>query len=337
MEWAIPEFSKSAVDKTGDAFRNDKEGGLDFEVIGNWRLAHNYPLTSLQKTLTRKAKLIDGNAVTAKRLKRLISITEKLKAAKTMRLSAMQDIGGCRAIVSDVAQVNLLKDSYLKGEGVHKLSEEYDYIKSPRPTGYRSVHLVYKYSGKRERYHGLKIEIQLRSANQHAWATAVETVGLFTRNALKSNKGSGEWLKFFTLMGNAIAYMENCPLVPGVPDSRPTLKRLLKESLEQLEVFHQLSAYSSALKEFPNYLKEDDHYFLLVIDPISSELEVYGYPSYDFKEASRHYSEIEYEIRDSFKNAVLVSVESLTELRTAYPNYFLDTTNFLHLAMYFME
>jgi hypothetical protein len=38
-------------------------------------------------------------------------------------------------------------------------------------------------------YNDLKIEMQLRSQYQHAWATAVETVGTFIGQALKSSIG----------------------------------------------------------------------------------------------------------------------------------------------------
>jgi len=42
---------------------------------------------------------------------------------------------------------------------------------------------------------------------QHAWATAVEAVGIFTKQALKSNIGDGEWLRLFALMSSEIAVM----------------------------------------------------------------------------------------------------------------------------------
>jgi len=40
------------------------------------------------------------------------------------------------------------------------------------------------------------IEIQIRSKLQHIWATAVETVGFFTGQAIKSNEGEKEWNDF---------------------------------------------------------------------------------------------------------------------------------------------
>src|SRR4051794_15302892 len=93
----------------------------------------------------------------------------------------------------------------------------------------------------------IKIEIQLRSINQHAWATAIETVGLFTQQALKSSQGSGEWRRFFACMGNAIAYREGCNPVPNVPTYEGDLKAILLDYVEELEVFETLRGYEEAL------------------------------------------------------------------------------------------
>ena len=48
---------------------------------------------------------------------------------------------------------------------------------------------------------GLRIEIQIRSRLQHAWATAVETVDAFSGTSLKTTGGSGsektDWGRFY--------------------------------------------------------------------------------------------------------------------------------------------
>ena len=68
--------------------------------------------------------------------------------------------------------------------------EPVDYINHPREdTGYRGIHLIYRYRSDRKKraWNGRKIEVQLRTKLQHAWATAVETIGAFKNMALKSN------------------------------------------------------------------------------------------------------------------------------------------------------
>ena len=55
------------------------------------------------------------------------------------------------------------------------------------------------------------IELQIRTRLQHAWATAVETMGIFIDHSLKSSQGPQDWLDFFSLVGNAFAYIEGSP------------------------------------------------------------------------------------------------------------------------------
>ncbi|WP_305461543.1 RelA/SpoT domain-containing protein [Photobacterium leiognathi] len=71
-------------------------------------------------------------------------------------------------------------------------------MEEPKESGYRSYHLVYGYQNKKyEKLNGLQIEMQIRTAVQHSWATAVEVVGAFTAQSLKSSQGNEKWLDFF--------------------------------------------------------------------------------------------------------------------------------------------
>ncbi|WP_457767666.1 RelA/SpoT domain-containing protein [Cyanobium sp. ULC082] len=73
-----------------------------------------------------------------------------------------------------------------RGALKHKLLRVDNYQAEPKPSGYRGIHLIYRYrSNKSETYNGLLLEVQIRSPLQHAWATAVETVGTFLKQSLK--------------------------------------------------------------------------------------------------------------------------------------------------------
>lgn len=109
----------------------------------------------------------------------------------------MQDLGGCRAVLPDLNGVYSVAQSFLRAQHKHKLIRQDDYVLKPKPSGYRGVHLVYSYrSDRTETWNGLAIEIQIRSQLQHAWATAVETVGLFTNQARKSSMGKANGSDF---------------------------------------------------------------------------------------------------------------------------------------------
>jgi hypothetical protein len=336
MAWATPEYSRRKVDQAGRTFVDSaappEERELALTVITNWRSSHSYPLNTVQMNLRRVATQLDHDPTVAQRIKRLPSIRHKLQRFSKMDLSRMQDLGGCRAVLSSVDAVDELVGYYTeKSRMKHRLIREDPYISEPKSSGYRGTHLVYSYfSDSKDDWNGLKIEIQVRSRLQHAWATAVETVGTFTRQALKSSWGEDEWLRFFALISSALALREGTPLVPGTPSDPGELKRELRRYARQLNVIRRLNAYGAALRIAEAPLKGE--LFLLELsaghEPESMELQVRSYQ--DSVRASAAYDAIERAIAgDPDKDAVLVRVESLASLRRAYPNYFVDTTAFV--------
>ena len=344
MEWAIPQFKRAEVDWAGRrlAVLMRKQAGWasqDFtdwhrslDIINNWRSAHAYPLNILQDSLRKKARRGDLNAVVAQRTKRLWSIWHKLDRFKTMQLSQMQDIGGCRAILSTSEQVHALLDDYKASSVRHKARRITDYIAEPRASGYRGIHIIWEYRGTKETYNGLKIEMQIRSALQHAWATSVETMGTLTRQALKSSIGEGDWLRFFALMGTAIALREGTPAVPNTPIDHMELVDELRDYAGRVNAVTRLRTIGDALQQLeqPSAREAKAHFFLLELD--ADRLKVTGFRQNQQAEAQSQYVQAEKLIADDDnRDAVLVSVDSLSSLRRAYPNYFLDTRVFADL------
>ena len=297
-------------------------------MINNWRSAHAFPLNTFQMTLRRKARQVSGTALVVQRIKRLESIGAKLLRIKRLSLSDLQDIGGCRVVVDSVSQVDELIDLYKKSDLRHELDSERDYILSPKSTGYRGRHLIYRYySDRRETYNGLKVEMQFRSPLQHAWATAVEIVDTFTNQALKSSQGNPKWLRFFSLMGSRIAMRENSPPVPGTPSTEVELLRELLDCANELEVEKQLDAYEAIAWTFQHHGRQagDARYFLVSYETVSATeriVTVKAFRSSDVEEASNEYLALERANSErAGTDAVLVSVESLESLRRAYPSY----------------
>lgn len=343
MDWVTPQFSRGVVDKAGAFLASGDFADADdyyeaLDVINNWRSSHSRPLYTFRFGVRRHAERIDPNALVAQRIKRLSSIRLKLQLSPNMKLSQMQDIGGCRAVVEDVKKVNRLVENYRSSDIKHKLLGTDDYIKNPRSSGYRSVHLIYKFFSDRKATHnGLRIELQFRSQLQHAWATAVETVGTFTRQALKSSQGEEDWLRFFALMGTAIAARENCPGVPGTPTGLTELRKELHEYATSLDVTQKLQAFGSALQTVEGMdAGKDSNYYLLELDPAAMKINVLGYRRTELEKATKDYLDAEKNLTGT-SDAVLVSVESMASLRRAYPNYFLDTNRFVEAVNLALE
>jgi hypothetical protein len=334
MAWTRPEYSRSQMDRFGKTYMDPNASPEDREIalsaINNWRSSHSFPLNTFQINLRRVANRLDDYPTVAQRIKRLPSIRHKLERFPGMKLSRMQDLGGARAVVSTVGTVGEVVHFYLhETQMKHKLAREpNDYILQPKDSGYRGVHIVYNYaSDKSTQWNGLSIELQIRSRQQHAWATAVETVGTFTRQALKSSWGEDEWLRFFALMSSAIAMREGTPLVPNTPTHPSALAKELRQYVTRLRVIERLTSYGQAL-DIVEVAPKGAGFFLLELDTAANTLLARAYTSAAM--ATEQYAAVERAIEGApTKDAVLVSVDSLAALRQAYPNYFLDTEEFV--------
>jgi ppGpp synthetase/RelA/SpoT-type nucleotidyltranferase len=180
-----PKYSKSKIDKAGEILKiktdTSKEVGEALNILSEWRAYHAIPLSSFAKVLKDRAQKVSHHAIVAQRLKRTPSILLKLSNHKTMRLSAMQDIGGLRVILDSSKEVYELLQLYKRSRSKHSLFSLNDYIEKPKEDGYRSIHLVYKL----KKDPSLFLEIQLRSQLQHIWATGVEVFGTLKNSSFK--------------------------------------------------------------------------------------------------------------------------------------------------------
>ncbi len=341
MAWGKPEYNMHEYNLAGKMLVNGIETGLEIDeglqIINNWRSSHYHPLNTIQLRLRRKAQEVDGSSLVVQRIKRLSSIRHKLERFPHMRLTQIQDIGGCRAILSTVEHLDKLVDIFAvrekgrAGRGVkHKLVGEKDYVRIPQKSGYRGVHLVFQYkSDKIQDYDGLKIEIQFRTYIQHSWATAVETVGTFIGQALKSSMGDEDWRRFFALASSAMASYEGTSLVPSTPTSPDELRAELRKLTEELDVPGHLRAYGSAMGVLDLKEVRGAHYFLLELDADKKSVRVVSYKLGDLERASMDYLAMDKSIVNKNADAVLVSADSIGALKRAYPNYFVDTEAFL--------
>ncbi|MEM6614523.1 MAG: RelA/SpoT domain-containing protein [Cyanobacteria bacterium P01_C01_bin.72] len=333
MSWTELLHSKSAVRRAGDYLRQQNYLSLEsdkrmeaFDVLSNWRSSHAYPMQSMLEYFRKKAFDIDRHVIVVQRLKRMPSILEKLKREKGMKLDRMEDIAGCRIVISNQSQAYSVRDKILEGRTRNILHRERDYIRQPKQSGYRGLHLVYKYNGNKKQYLGHSVELQIRSKVQHSWATAVEVVGTFTRQALKASQGTDEWLNFFKLTSIAFEDIENYKL----PKNKDTDERIkLLELIDDFNVLPKLEAFAVSTQITDRARKRDSDYFLIILDIQKSIISVKGFKHFELSQATDKYTELEKRFQDDCdKDIVLVSASSINGLKKAYPNYFADTSDF---------
>lgn len=212
----LPRVSNSAADRAGELLRSTftPAGGAGgppvdigalsdaFEVAERYRALHAYPMTkvtmgvrSMVLTATRSDAYRPGQ-----RFKRMDRIIWKLLRHPHMRLSQMEDIGGCRVVLPTSDAVYAVAERVMtRWRATARLT---DYIANPKPDGYRGIHIV-------ERRDGRLIEVQLRTEGQHEWAEAIEEYEPITGYRLKDGAGPPELREYLREAAERIARQES--------------------------------------------------------------------------------------------------------------------------------
>ena len=332
MNWVKPQYKPSQIENHGkkliDPKITEEEYYQAMEVLSNWRASHAFPLNYFQSWLRREARNLDKDCLVTQRLKRTPSIKRKLEKSTT-KLNQMQDIGGCRAILKNIRTVYQLRDRLFNTTRNSKLIKKDDYIQSPRNSGYRGIHLIYKYEGNSD-YNNHKIEIQLRSYIQHYWATSVEIAGAFTQQNLKNGEGDENWLLFFKYTSIILAFLEDYVQDITKEKLSDTAKEV-KKLMEKLNVRDILTAFPLTIKENLEKEVDKEKYFLLILNTKEKTIEGESYTPRKFTQATENYKKLEEENKNNpFVDVVLVKSESIKKLKKEYPNYFADSQAFLN-------
>lgn len=329
--WEVPKYSGTKIEKAGKILSNknvvNEEFSDSLNILNNWRSSHAYPL----QEITNELKSLRPNDIVVQRLKRLDSIIGKLKRNPTMNLYKMQDLGGCRIIVNSITDVYSALNDY-KQFSNHILKKENDYIQTPKNSGYRSYHIVYQYTNKKNTSYNknIFIEIQFRTKLQHIWATAVEVMGVYTNSQLKASMGEESILRFFVLVSSLFAQMECTPVCPNTINNKTTLIKELKEIDNNLNIVSRLSAISKAMQYVSSEKVTGKGYYLLQLNLKKKLLKINGFTTEQIGLATDIYNKIEY-LNNPNMDTVLVSATSFEELQSAYPNYFTDISKFVFM------
>ena len=350
-------YTGKQVIKAGEVLLDDDIEKFEtaMDILSYWRFSHETPLGEALKILQETTLKIDKSAIFAKRLKRYPSIVNKLRRFKKMKLKNMQDIGGCRAIVSSPKKLTKIvrelrkMPEFKNSEGKIRYK---NYIEHPKEDGYRGYHLVGQF---KDEYGELKdIEVQLRTNLQHDWATAVEIVDLFTGQALKSNQGDKEWKDFFSSVSEQFAFMENIHLFNTFDGNKKhkeytinlqenhkvkESRAYIQSDIKKLNVISKFEAFAHSLRIVDETIEKNsaDGYVLVEvkIEDATATVKTIFFNQENNKDAEKLY--IETEKKSAGKSNVVVALVSTTAvggIKEAYPNYFADSTEFLKHLMF---
>ncbi|MBA4308658.1 MAG: hypothetical protein C0429_18170 [Sphingopyxis sp.] len=330
------EYSKKDVVRAGKALakrlvweaETKAEIQTVFDIANSWRASHAFPMHRMRAELHGRMSSLKLKGLTAARLKQMSSIRGKLNRIES-NLRQLQDLGGCRAVVPDIQQARQLV-SDIVDKSPHKLTRQDHYMDSPRPSGYRSHHIVFAFNPRHkseEGYEGRLIEMQIRSRLQHSWATAVEAVGLYRGENMKADEGNQDWLRLFQLMSHEFAASEGCDYANDQSNSRAQeiveLDAILKatDALDSLSIaVHSLDLIALERNYKPRYclIKYDQKNRKVDVSYLNSPSNIGG--------VLENYSDNEGD-SDQF-SSVVVELDKIDNLKKAYPNYFGDVQLF---------
>lgn len=336
-EYPLSEYSHNDVERAGKIISGTmtflgeipEELRNAFLIANNWRDAHAYPMRSIHSSIRYHMRANQLQGITAARLKRMQAIRRKLRRIG-LGLDQIQDLGGCRVILSTIAATRVL-GRVLKEKLPSEVLKENDYISKPKKDGYRSHHVIFSF--RRfipTAFDHRRIELQLRTRLQHSWATTVEAVGLFRGEELKNQQGDKEWLRLFALMSAEFAEAEKCPVVPGTPDDPSERKEEIRHLASSLKALTVLESVSHGFRgpDLPLALGYKPSHYLIRYD--HDKKTVYVEPYQKTRYATDSYDKAEEVLRAGPERdvVVLVEVDKINNLRAAYPNYFGDVELF---------
>lgn len=309
-----------------------------YNILNSWRALHSYPIDVFQKNIRSKCNQLKFRDFTvAQRLKRMPSIISKLQRNPKMNLARMQDIGGVRVILPTIADVRKLHEDLIGRTNRFNhvpVLPCHDYIENPKIDGYRSIHQVFTYKSRdHSGLDGLKIELQIRTALQHSWATAVETLGVIENASIKSGFGSEEIRRFLKLSSALFSIKEGTSVVEEFDKYSPEeIAQEAKAIEDQLQIFTKLKWMQISAKHIESTSNSSHAYHLLILKQEEGGWKVNVIP---FKKAQEEiaqtmYASLESRIKQEHDvDIVLVSVGDMKAIKKAYPNYFLDTNQFI--------
>jgi putative GTP pyrophosphokinase len=186
------DVSKTQIDRLGERLKKGDITEDDLRLLDTYRRsfsdAYEFVVGAVRNELALEP--------TGRPAKSTTSISDKLRR-ESIRLTQIQDIAGCRLIVSDVADQERVVQSLS-----HLFVKTNIADRRQKPShGYRAVHVVVTYLGK-------MVEIQVRTALQQLWAELSEKYSDVSDPAIKYGGGDEKIQKELAEISAFVALVE---------------------------------------------------------------------------------------------------------------------------------
>lgn len=321
--------SKTKIDKAGkilsDVEREYDELALELDyVFEEFRSSHLVPLTQLTLSLQEWLQTYGQHYYVAQRLKRKPQILRKLRRF-SVRLTQLQDVGGCRIVVDNNEAVDglvsFLRDK-LTSSGEYTIDRETDYRDWGRDdSGYRAYHIILTTGG-------VRLELQLRSQLQHYWSESIERTSVIYGYRLKENEGDPEVLKYFKLFSDALHFLEQEKKLASDKEIELQNSRELAEAIINQASPKSLASYVNeniikTMSEAEKNLQGSLNNWILVFDWNDGNFVTWDLVGRDPTEATKAYAEYEAQYREEDKyEVVMIGSSEISSVKHTHSHYF---------------
>lgn len=330
----MPVFSKSAVNRAGFSLR-DKDftkysEDHAIEILNYWRGLHIEPLQRSIEIIDNVLDIKNSFSI-AGRIKKFDTIVNKLHRVSGLKLATMYDIAGCRIVVDDLEEQLQVCDLFQQSTHFDS-SKSKDYIKNEHPSGsgYRARHLVFKFDDL-DCGHTLFSELQIRTKLQHAWATSDELFDRAYKGKVKFGITDTKEKQFFRRASELIKQVEldNDIDEKSIREKFP-IENGLKTAINVTKVLKEASSATTVLTQ-----NNIDEFEYCLVDLYYAEQSLFLTPTSGTNAIENYYHHEKYGFSDSDDDAlhdtVLVRANSLDAIKTLYPNYLGDISEFTNL------
>lgn len=323
-------ISKNRIDNSGLALAKarykDEYELLELEDdFDKYRQAHLQPLSETTLELQQLLTNYGAPYYIAHRLKRKPQIIRKLQRL-SVRLTQLQDIGGCRIIVhknQDVDRIRKYLSEQVEKKSTFKIDRVTDYRDLGRDdTGYRALHLILSRNN-------LHLELQIRSRIQHYWSESIERTSVIYGYHLKESEGDPNLIEYFKNLSDIFHEIEagREPSVDKrirIDELRERCETIIKQS-ERHRVFDSYvnEDIIRTLKEKEQRNRNELNNWILIFDWNEGTFVSWDIVSWDPADAVRTYVEYEkmFPVEQGYE-VVLVGSSDISTVRQTHSHYF---------------
>lgn len=240
------EFSKTQIDRLGDRLRKGDISEADLRMLDEYRRSFSEAYEFVVGAIRNELRL----EPTGRPAKSTSAITEKL-LRESIRLSQVQDIAGCRLVVSGIEKQN---ETIVSLQKLFARVTVVDRRKNPSH-GYRAAHLIVRHERK-------LVEVQVRTSLQHLWAELSEKVADVFDPLLKYGGGdsaiAGLNLRFAAAIEEAELIELQMSLAEKILSDVSTRRgRLSKTKQDELDAFRkEFLAWRKKLNSYKKTIRD---------------------------------------------------------------------------------